>query len=104
MKISSLTGLFFFAAALILPGAVRPATGADAKAFLDAAEAKLLALSIDSGPSDWVKDNFITDDTEILAAQADERGINATAGLVKHSKRVDGLKLPTDLARKMKLL
>ncbi len=104
MRISSLTGFFFFAAALILPGAVRPATVADAKAFLDAAEAKLLALSIDSGRSDWVKDNFITDDTEILAAQADERVINATVDLVKQSKRFDGLKLPADLARKMKLL
>src|SRR5260370_11402054 len=104
MKISSLTGLFFFAAALILPGAVRPATVADAKAVLDAAEAKLLALSVDSGRSDWVKDNFITDDTEILAAEADERVINATVDLVKQSKRFDGLKMPADLARKMKLL
>jgi peptidyl-dipeptidase A len=104
MRISSLTGFFFFAAALILPGAVRPATVADAKAFLDAAEAKLLGLSVDSGRSDWVKDNFITDDTEILAAQADERVINATVELVKQSKRFDGLKLPADLARKMKLL
>src|SRR5260370_23949337 len=104
MKISSLTGLFFFAAALILPGAVRPATAADAKACIDADEAKLLALSIDSGRSDWVKDNFMTADTEILAAQADERVINATVDLVKQSKRFDGLKLTTDLARKMKLL
>jgi peptidyl-dipeptidase A len=87
-----------------LTAADRPPTVADAKAFFDAAEAKLLALSIDSGRADWVKDNFITDDTEILAAQADEKVITATVELVKQSKRFDGLKLPADLARKMKLL
>src|SRR5579872_7293620 len=103
MKISSLAGLFFFATSWTC-AAVRSASVADARAFLDAAEAKLLALSVDSGRSDWVKDNFITDDTEILAAEADERVINATVELVKQSKRFDGLKLPADLARKMKLL
>ncbi len=85
-------------------GADKPATVADAKAFLDAAEAKLLTLSVDSGRADWVKDNFITDDTEILAAQADEKVINLTVDLAKQSRRFDGLKLPEDLARKIKLL
>jgi peptidyl-dipeptidase A len=87
-----------------LTAADKPPTAADAKAFFDAAESKLLALAIDSSRADWVKDNFITDDTEILAAQADERVIIATVNLVKQSKRFDGLKLPADLARKMKLL
>jgi peptidyl-dipeptidase A len=96
--------VLFLAASLIAGGADKPPTVADAKAFLDAAEAKLLALSVDSSRADWVKDNFITDDTEILAAQADEKVINATVELVKQSKRFDGLKLPEDLARKMKLL
>jgi peptidyl-dipeptidase A len=87
-----------------LTAADRPPTVADARAFFDAAESKLLALAVDSSRADWVKDNFITDDTEILAAQADERVIIATVDLVKQSKRFDGLKLPADLARKMKLL
>jgi peptidyl-dipeptidase A len=79
-------------------------TVAEAKAFLDAVESKLLVLSVDSGRSDWVKDNFITDDTEILSAQANEKIINTTMELAKQSRRFDGLKLPEDLARKMKLL
>src|SRR6266852_7578706 len=79
-------------------------TVADAKAFLDEAEAKLLVLSVESGRADWVKDNFITDDTELLAAKADERVIAATVDLAKQSTRFDSLTLPADLARKMKLL
>ena len=96
--------VLFFTTSLIAGGADKLPTVADAKEFLDAAEAKLLALSVDSNRADWVKDNFITDDTEVLAAQADEKVINATVDLVKQSKRFDGLKLPEDLARKMKLL
>src|SRR6266852_485023 len=87
-----------------LTAADKPPTVADARAFLDAAESKLLALSVDSNRSDWVKDNFITDDTEILAAQANEKVINTPVALAKQSKRFDSLKLPADLARKMKLL
>jgi peptidyl-dipeptidase A len=92
------------AASLAAPGADRPPTVAEAKAFIEAAESKLLGMSIDSGRADWVKNNFITDDTEILAAKADEKAINATVELVKQSKRFDRLKLPAELARKMKLL
>jgi peptidyl-dipeptidase A len=100
LKASVLAGLLCLAAL----GADKPPTIAGAKAFLEAAESKLLALSVDSSRADWVKDNFITDDTEILAAQADEKVIIATVELVKQSKRFDSLKLPEDLARKMKLL
>jgi peptidyl-dipeptidase A len=85
-------------------GADNPPTVAEAKAFLDAAEAKLLTLSVESQRADWVKNTYITDDTETLAAKADERAIAATVDLVKQAKRFDALKLPDDLARKMKLL
>jgi peptidyl-dipeptidase A len=103
MKFFACLGLFC-STCLIALGADKSPTLADAKAFLDAAEAKLLALSVDSSRADWVKSTYITDDTEILAAQADEKVINATVDLVKQSKRFDSLNLPEDLARKMKLL
>jgi peptidyl-dipeptidase A len=95
---------WYGSAFLISVGAGKAQTVADAKAFLDAAEEKLLALSVESSQADWVKSNFITDDTEVLSAKADERMINATVELVKESRRFDGLNLPEDLARKMKLL
>src|SRR5947208_9124584 len=96
--------VLFCCTALISSGADKKPTIADAKAFLDDAEAKLLVLSVESGRADWVKDTFITDDTELLAAKADERVIAAPVELVKQSQRFDGLTLPPDLARKMKLL
>ena len=53
-------------------GADKKPTVTDAKAFLDAAESKLLVLSVESSRADWVNKTYITDDTETLAA----KGIN----------------------------
>ncbi len=79
-------------------------TVAEARKFLEQAESRLLDLSLEAGRAEWVKSTYITEDTEALAARADERIINATVELVKQSKRFDGLRLPDDLARRMKLL
>jgi peptidyl-dipeptidase A len=51
-----------------------------------------------------VQSTFITQDTEILAAQANARKNAATAELAKRATRFDGLSLPPDVARKLKLL
>jgi peptidyl-dipeptidase A len=74
------------------------------QSFMDRAEQTLLKLGVDSSRADWVKSTFITEDTEILAAQADEKQISATVKLVKDAQRFQGLKLPADLARKFSLL
>lgn len=102
MKLSYLliAGLAFSAA---LPAAAPP-TVREAQAFIDDAEARLLPLFVEDNRANWIKSTFITDDTEILAAKADERLINATVELAKKSTRFDALKLPDDVARKMKLL
>lgn len=84
--------------------AKQPPTVAEAEAFMKNAEAKLLELSVTAARADWVKATYITDDTEILAAQADERAIAAQVELAKQATRFDGLQLPADLARKMLLL
>jgi peptidyl-dipeptidase A len=86
------------------PAAGKAPTVADAKAFLDEAEVRLLSLANDAGRASWVQSTFITDDTEILAAQANERQISAAVVYAKQATRFDGVKLPDDLARKMKLL
>ncbi|MDQ2901759.1 MAG: M2 family metallopeptidase [Acidobacteriota bacterium] len=77
---------------------------ADTKSFLDNTEKKLLTLSVDSSRADWVRSTFITDDTEILAAKADERAIAATVQLAKESTRFDRERLDPVLERKLKLL
>lgn len=71
---------------------------------MDNVERRLLALSNESGRASWVQATYITDDTEVLAALASERAINATVEFAKQATRFDKLALPPDLARKFKLL
>src|ERR1019366_1670878 len=84
--------------------AAGPPTVREAQKFIEDAEARLLPLSVEGQRADWVKSTYITDDTEALAAKSDERLINATVDLAKKSTRFDSLKLPADVARKIKLL
>ncbi|MGA2115530.1 MAG: M2 family metallopeptidase [Bryobacteraceae bacterium] len=91
--------------ALWFPGlfAAQP-TVEDAKKFLDDAEQRLLVLSNESSQANWVEENFITFDTEALAARANQRATDEQVRLAKQSKRFDAIALPPDMARKMHLL
>ena len=79
-------------------------TVAGARAFFDRAEAELLKLNITDERAEWVHENFITDDTELLAANEDEKVIGKTTELVEESKKFERLQLPPDLRRKILLL
>jgi peptidyl-dipeptidase A len=97
--------LFLGAAALAASlGCARKPDAKEAKTFLDAAEAKLFKLSEEAGRAAWIQATYITDDSEVVAARANQRLIDAVVELVKESKRFDSVALPEDLARKMKLL
>src|SRR5581483_11258099 len=76
----------------------------EARKFIEDAEARLLNVVVEANRADWVKSTYITYDTEILAAKADERAIHTQVDLAKRSARYDGLKLPNDVARKIHLL
>ena len=102
-----ISGLLCPALAAAVPASRRASsrpTVAEAKKFLDEAEAKLLALANDAGRAGWVQATYITDDTETLAAAANERQIAATVAYAKQTTRFDGLRLPPELARKLALL
>jgi len=96
--------LILIAAATAALHAAGTPTVREAQKFIADAEARLLALAVEDNRAQWVKSTYITDDTEILAGKADERDINATVELAKQSTRFDSLKLPEDVARKIKLL
>ena len=64
------------------------ATPEEAKAFIDDAEQKLLALSNDAQRADWIKDTYITDDTEAVAAIIDERAHNTYNQPVLHATTI----------------
>ncbi|HLK21067.1 MAG TPA: M2 family metallopeptidase [Bryobacteraceae bacterium] len=76
----------------------------DARAFVERSNQTLLKLAVQGQRADWVKSTFITFDSEILAAQADEQLIAATVKLAKESTRFSHEKLPEALARQIKLL
>jgi peptidyl-dipeptidase A len=76
----------------------------EARRFTDAAEKRLLDLWIKDQRAQWVHETFITDDTEQMAADADQAVAAATVELAVQARRYEKLKLPEDVARKIKLL
>jgi peptidyl-dipeptidase A len=80
------------------------ATPDQARKFIDAAENRLLDLWIKSQRANWVHETFITDDTETIAALADQNVKAATAELSYEARIYDGMSLPEDVSRKFYLL
>ena len=76
----------------------------EAEKFLADAEKRLLDLNIKAGRADWVKSTFITDDTELLAAEANEELIAATTALAEQSRKFENADLSPEARRKLKLL
>ena len=76
----------------------------EAQAFMDDAEARLLELWVDAGRAAWVQNNFITDDTTAIAADAQTAVIGATMELASEAARFDRLELPEAVRRKLLLL
>jgi peptidyl-dipeptidase A len=79
-------------------------SGNDAEKFIGQAEKRLLELGIKSARADWVKSTFITDDTEALAADANENLIAATTELAEQARRYENMDLSPEVKRKLKLL
>jgi len=79
-------------------------TVAEAQAFMAKAEAQLFDLGVRSSRASWVQENFITDDTETMSAQANEKLTAVVTQLALDARRFDHLKLPPELARKFLLL
>jgi len=76
----------------------------DADKFLADAEKRLMDLSIKASRADWVKSTFVTDDTETMAAEANENLIAATTELAEQARRFDNVNLSPEAKRKLKLL
>src|SRR5262245_38790021 len=81
-----------------------PPTLAEAEAFMKKAEARLEELSVQGNRAGWVQENFITDDTEIIGAQTQEKAIAVTTELALAARRFENLKMPPELKRKFMLL
>jgi peptidyl-dipeptidase A len=81
-----------------------PPTADEAGQFIKQAEDRLNQLSIKQNRAGWVQANFITEDTQALAADANEQMAAAVTELAEQARRFDGLDLSPELARKFRLL
>ena len=68
------------------------------------AEQVLLERSNDEARHGWVQATYITEDTDLLYAEANERYIAAVVDLAKRSTRYAGLELPEDQRRMLERL
>src|SRR5580765_6644476 len=86
------------------PSSAPAPTPADAKAFLDNVNATTLKLGIQQGQAGWVQQTFITDDTEAIAARANQAANDAGAKFAKESTQYDRVDVPADQRRQLNLL
>src|SRR4051812_29407112 len=79
-------------------------TVSEAQQFVAAAEKRLELLGKKASRAGWVQNNFITVDTQKIAADAYSDLAAAVTELALGAKRFEGLQLPAADARKLKLL
>lgn len=84
--------------------AAKAPTVEEVRAFLDEAEKQVLELTVKSNRASWVQQNFITEDTEQIAADADQQLNGRLTELSTRARRYEGMKLPPELERKLLLL
>jgi peptidyl-dipeptidase A len=82
----------------------KPATPAEAKAFVEKLNSDLLQLIVRDSTAQWVKNTYITDDTERLASDGDDALLAYTAQALRDVQRFRGLKLDPETARMLYLL
>jgi peptidyl-dipeptidase A len=103
MKFRCLMLMLCFSMLMEAQNAPKP-TVAEAEQFISQAEARLNGLNTRAARAGWVQENFITDDSEAIAADANEQITAAVTELVEQAKRFEGLPLPPAVARKFLLL
>ena len=76
----------------------------DAVKFTDAAESRLVELRNKASRANWVYETYLTDDTEQMSADAEREYASGVAEMAEQAHRFEGLNLPPEVARKLKLL
>jgi len=79
-------------------------TVASAQKFLEEVESRYFDLTNKAQRASWVEENFITDDTEQIAAEANQKLNTFSAEMSKKAHEFDKVALPPEMARKMLLL
>jgi len=72
MKMFLLSTLLGFAFAAVLEAQTKKPTVAEAEQFMSKAEERLAELNIKGNQANWIHENFITEDTEAIAAAVND--------------------------------
>ena len=86
------------------PAATAAPTAAEAKAFIDKAEADLAALSAYVNRASWVRATYITEDTQWLEAKAGAEATELATGLAIQAARFDKTEVDPVTRRKLEIL
>ena len=81
-----------------------PITAAGARAFLKEANTELLRLVNASSRAGWTQSTYITPDTEVIAAQANEALVNASTRYAKEAFVFDKVQVTPEERRQLYLL
>ena len=81
-----------------------PGSPDDAKKFLDTVNETSLRLGIQQSQAGWVQQTYITDDTEAIAARANQAANEALTRFAKESTKYDKTELPADARRQLTVL
>src|SRR5690606_10573908 len=82
-----------------------PATAADADKFVDDLNADLRKMTPYISSANWLQATYITDDSQMIAAKANEELLNWQARRVEESKRFNDVKdMKPETARAIMLL
>jgi len=84
--------------------AEHPATAAGVKAFLEDVNRTLLDLVNAASRAGWTQATYITPDTEVMAAQANEAMVNAQTEYAKAAFRFDQVQVSPEERRQLDLL
>jgi len=79
-------------------------TAASAQKFLEEVESRYFDLTNKAQRASWVEENFITDDTEQIAAEANQELNTFSAEMSKNAHDLTKLRYMPEMARKMLLL
>ena len=102
--LAALSASLFVATVSTPAHAQSPATAEAAQRFVADAEAQIARTNIVTNRAGWILDNFITDDTEALAAEANQSANELATRLAMQAAGFDGVKVAPELRRKLDLL
>lgn len=81
--------------------AAKPASAEEAKAFVAKASEEMAALLIEAQRADWIANTYITEDTEALSAEANEKMTETVVRMANEAARFNGIEVDADTRRQL---